>query len=122
WDKAKADSLLGTEIEYSAESFRWKDVVIDHPVAETKLITAKEFHDDNSGQGAKSSQVTFHRLGITAEQATQVSIEHPAADITGETIEIPGDSVLIKDQNTIIFSVCNVYFEARRSGSRAKPD
>jgi hypothetical protein len=27
---------------------------------------------------------------------------------------IPGDVVLLKDGNTIIFSLCNVYFEAER--------
>ena len=47
---------------------------------------------------------------------------HEPANITGATIEIPGDDVLIKDKNTIIFSVCNVYYEARRrpvsSGNR----
>jgi hypothetical protein len=75
------------EIEYSAESFRWKDVVVSHPVTQTKLITAEEFHDDNFGQGAESSQVTLRQLGITADQATQIAIEHLEADITGAAVK-----------------------------------
>jgi hypothetical protein len=43
-----------------------------------------------------------------------VSIEHPPAEITRATTEIPGDLLLLKNRNTIVFSVCNVYFEAKR--------
>jgi hypothetical protein len=51
----------------------------------------------------------------------QISIEHPPASITGGTVEIPGDVALVKDQNTIIFSACNVYFEAKRVGIQSPP-
>jgi hypothetical protein len=37
WGTAEAKTLLGTEIEYSAEVFRWKDVVTTRPVAEARL-------------------------------------------------------------------------------------
>ena len=115
WGEEEAKTLIGTEVEYSAESFRWHRIVTKNPTAEITTITAKQFHDENCGQGANSSQVTFRQLGIKAEKAIQVVIRHPAANITGATGEIPGDSVLIKDKNTIIFSVCNIYFEAERS-------
>jgi hypothetical protein len=114
WGSAEAKTLLATEIEYSKEKFRWKNVVTEHPVAESKIVNAEQFHDDNSGQGSNSSQVTFRQLGIKAKQATQVSIRHSPAAITGATSEIPGDEVLLKNENTIIFSVCNAYFEAKR--------
>jgi hypothetical protein len=114
WGDTEARALLGTEIEYSPELFRWKDVVTSHPIAETKMISAEQFHDDNSGSGSNSSQITFSQLGIKAKEAMQISIRHPPAEITGATIEIPGDKVLVKSKDTIIFAVCNVYFEARR--------
>jgi len=114
WGEDEAKSLIGTEIEYSAKFFRWKEVDTNNPVAEVTVISAGQFHDDNSGQGANSSQVSFNQLGIKADKAIQVMIQHPPASIAGATSEIPGDSVLIKDKNTIVFSICNVYFEAKR--------
>ena len=106
--------MLRTEIEYSPEVFRWKNAVIKRPVAKTTVVTAQQFHDERSGQGRDSSQVTFRELGIKANNVTEIVIQHPPANITGGTVEIPGDTVLIKDANTLIFPVCNVYFEARR--------
>jgi hypothetical protein len=76
------------------------------------VVSAKQFHDEHSGQGGNSSEVTFSQLGITTAEATLVKIPHPPANVTRATTEIPGDVVLIKDANTIIFSVCNVYFVA----------
>jgi hypothetical protein len=114
WSDAAAKKLLGTEISYSGEVFRWKEVVANRPVAETRIISAEQFHKDNSGQGSNSSQITFGQLGIQAEQVMQISIQHPPGEITGATIEIPGDEVLVKDKDTIIFAACNVYFEAKR--------
>jgi hypothetical protein len=114
WGDKEAKKLIGTEIEYSAQLFRWNRIVTKNPTAETITLTAQQFHDENSGGGANSSQVTFPQLGIKEENAVQIVIRHPTARITGATSEIPGDSVLVKDKDTIIFSVCNVYFEAKR--------
>lgn len=114
WSEAEAKKLIGTEIEYSRDVFRWKNVVTNHPVAETRMISAEEFHNENSGKGSNSSRVTFNQLGIQAKQVMQVSIQHAPAEITGGTIEIPGDEVLVENKNTIIVAACNVYFEAKR--------
>ena len=54
WDEAEAKTLLGTQIEYSPEVFRWKDVVTAHPTAEAKMVSAEQFHEDNSGKGSNS--------------------------------------------------------------------
>jgi hypothetical protein len=122
WGEAEAKTLLGTEIEYSAESFRWKDVVTTHPDAEARMVSAEQFHDDNSGKGSNSSQITFSQLGIKAKQAMLISIHHSPAKITGGTIEIPGDEVLVKNKDAIVFSACNVYFEAKRVSTASTPD
>jgi hypothetical protein len=121
WDEAEAKTLLGTQTEYSSEVFRWKDVVTAHPTAEAKMVSAEQFHDDNSGKGSNSSQITFRQLGITAKQVMLISIHHPPANITGGTIEIPGDQVLVKNKDTIIFAACNVYFEAKRVSAQSTP-
>jgi len=115
WGDEQARKLLGTEIEYSSELFRWKDVATKNPIAVARVITARQFHDENSGQGAGSSDVTFKQIGIHTGQAKRVTIRHPEANISASTDEIPGDDVLVKDQNTIIFSVCGVFFEAKRT-------
>src|SRR5208283_3324441 len=79
WGDEEAKKLIGTEVEYSAEFFRWQDVVTKNPTAEVTIISAEQYHDENSGWGANSSQVTFKQLGIKAKEATQVRIPHPAA-------------------------------------------
>jgi hypothetical protein len=121
WDEAEAKTLLGTQIEYSSEVFRWKDVVTAHPTAEAKVVSAEQFHDDNSGKGSNSSQITFRKLGITAKQVMLISIHHPPAKISGGSIEIPGDEVLVKNKDTIIFAACNVYFEVKRVSTKSTP-
>lgn len=114
WDEKAASALIGTEIEYSKMMFRWNKVVTKNPDAKTTTITADQFHDENSGGSSSGSQVTFQQLGIKIDKVAQVVVQHPDANITEATTEIPGDTILIKDKNTIIFSVCAVYFEATR--------
>jgi hypothetical protein len=121
WGENEARAIIGTEIEYGADSFQWKDKIAKRPTGDVSVVTAKQFHDENSGGGANSSQVTFGQLGITAAKAKQVTINHPGttSELPGEPSEIPGDVVLLKNHDTIVFSVCNVYFEAKRIvGSR----
>jgi hypothetical protein len=118
WGDKEAKALLGTELEYSPEFFRWNKIITENPTAEVETITAAQFHDENSGRGANSSQITLQQLGITKDSVVQIVIRHPAASITGGTVEIPGDGVLVKDENTLVFSVCNVYFEAKRRTAR----
>jgi hypothetical protein len=122
FEEKEARKLIGTEIEYTANSFRWGQTVTTHPTVQIKVMSAEQFHKEYSGGGANDSQVSFEQLGIKALHVTQIMLGHEPANITGATIEIPGDDVLIKDKNTIIFSVCNVYYEARRrpvsSGNR----
>src|SRR5580698_8954345 len=114
WGENEARAIIGTEIEYAADSFRWQHEVGRDLTAHVAVVTAKQFHDENSGGTVNSSQVSFRQLGINAATAKQVTIDHRPAKITSATTEIPGDAVLLKDRNTIVFSVCNVYFEAKR--------
>ena len=114
WGYPEAKKLLGTEIEYSAHSFRWNDVDVENPAAETKIVSADQYHDDNSGRGTDSSQIDFAQLGIKATSTRRITIEHRPANITGATAEIPGDDILVKNPTVIIVSACNIYFEAKR--------
>jgi len=120
WGEKEAKALIGTQIKYMADSFRWKQIVVMNPAVEMTVVSSEKFERENSSPSANGSQVSFRQLGIRATQAKQVSISHAPAEITGATTEIPGDIVLIKDRNAIIFSVCNVYFEAKRLYSKGK--
>ncbi len=120
WGKAEAKKLIGTQIEYSDEVFRWKNAVTRNPKAEVTTISAEQFLQENSGGGAHGSQVSFHQLGIKTDKTKQIAIQHADADISGGTTEIPGDRVLIKDRRTIVFAVCNSYFEAKKMAVKGK--
>lgn len=114
WGEKEAKAIIGTEIEYTAESLRWKQIVLKHPTVEVAVLSAEQFQRENSSPSVNGSQVSFRQLGINAPEVKQVSINHAPAEITGATTEIPGDVVLLKNRNAIVFSVCNVYFEAKR--------
>ena len=119
WGEKQAHKLVGTELEYSSEVFRWNGTVTKNPVAKTRILSAEQFRNENSGRGAESSQVDLRQLGIHQSTVEEISVLHPDASITGSTTEIPGDRVYFKDPNTIIFSVCNVYFSAKRVKRRS---
>lgn len=114
WGEAEAKTLIGTEIIYTADSLLWKDAVAKNPKVTKNVISARNFALNNSGGGANDSNVSFKQLGITSARATQFTIEHADASITGGTTEIPGDVVLLRDPTHIVFSVCNLYFLAER--------
>ena len=120
WGNKEATAIIGSEIEYTADSFRWKRVITRHPKVEVHVISAEQFENENSSPSANGSQVSFHQLGINLPETKEVNIEHPAAQITKATSEIPGDLLLVKDHNTIVFSVCNIYFEAKRLRPRVQ--
>jgi hypothetical protein len=114
WGEKEAKAIIGSEIVYTSDSFRWKHVGITHPRVEVEVVSAEQFERENSSPSVNGSQVSFHQLGINGPNAKQVTIEHPPAEITKATTEIPGDVLLFKNRNTIVFSVCNLYFEAKR--------
>lgn len=119
WDKREAKRLLGTTVHYSSDALGWKNYGVAHAVVSTQSLTAFQFRVDYSGGGAADSEIDFNQLGIRVPSATIVKIQHKDANITGGTAEIPGDWVFLKDRDTIILSVCNLYFEAHRSHKRA---
>ena len=108
------NALIGSEIEYSLKLFRWKNARIREPRILTEKFNAKEFHDFHSGGSSTGSQVTLQELGFASDHVEIVNIQHSPASVTGGTNEIPGDHVICKDENTIIFPVCNEWFEAKR--------
>ena len=120
WGNKEAKQLLGTEIDYGAHLLRWQTTKASHVDSEMREVAAEQFETENSSQSANGSQVNLRQLGIRAIKVQQVLIKHDDAKVTGTTTELPGDDVLIKRKNTIVFSVCNVYFEARRISAASR--
>jgi len=114
WGESDARRIIGTQIEYSDKIFRWKQIIVNNPVADERIVTADQFRKENSSPSADGSQIDFQQLGILDRQTKEISIRHDPANITRATVEIPGDSVLVKNADTIVFSVCSIYFEATR--------
>jgi uncharacterized protein len=114
-DTQQAEALVGTEIEYRANSFRWKTTNVQSSGSSTNVIGAQEFAQNNSRTG---SPVDFDRLGIAESAVKQITINHADVKIAelsqGGSTGVPGESVLVEGPNTIIVVICNTYFEARR--------
>jgi hypothetical protein len=113
WGQRDANRLIGTSVHYLKDSFAWKTYEVPHAAVTATQWTAEDFSHEYCG-GPADSCVDFRQLGVRARAATVLTIQHPDANITGATVEIPGDWVLLKDNKTIILSVCNLYFEAHR--------
>jgi len=114
WSKEDVKKLLGTKILYSDKIFRWDKTTIENPSVGVRTVTAEQFHDENSGIGRRGVEITLQDLGIHADSIVEIEIKHTPAHLFDETSEIPGDDVIVKDATTIIFPVCNTYFEAKR--------
>jgi uncharacterized protein len=114
-DSKQAQTLVGTEVEYRADSFRWKTTTVQSSGSSTNMIGAQEFARDSSGSG---SRVDFNQLGIAASAVEQITINHPDVKIAelsqNGSAAVPGENVLLSGPNTIILEICNTYFEARR--------
>jgi hypothetical protein len=115
WDEKQSRSLIGTDLEYKTDRLRWKTTSVRYVNSAVTIVKAEDFAADNSGS---QSSVAFKDLGISAPQVKQVTIEHPDVTIDdgskGGTTEMPGDHVMLKSPSALVFSVCNVYFEAVR--------
>jgi hypothetical protein len=114
-DSKQAQTLIGTEIEYRADGFRWKNTTVRSSGTSTNMIGAQEFAQANSGS---QSHVDFNQLGIAASAVKQITISHPEVTIAelsqaGASV-MPGESVLVEAPNTIIFGICSTYFEVQR--------
>jgi uncharacterized protein len=114
-DSKQAQTLVGTEIEYRADSFRWKTTNVPSSGSSTNMLGAQEFAQGNSGS---RSHVDFNQLGIAASAVKQITINHPDVKIAELSLSgseaVPGETVLVEGPNTIILVICNTYFEARR--------
>jgi Lysozyme inhibitor LprI len=115
WDEKQAQALVGTGLEYKPDSLRWKTTTVRNLGVTATLLEAQQFAEDHSGSG---STVTFAMLEINAAKVKQIAIEH--ADVTiqdgsaGGSMEMPGDLVMLNGPDSLVFSVCNVWFKAGR--------
>jgi exosome complex RNA-binding protein Rrp42 (RNase PH superfamily) len=99
-------TVVGRSIEYSANSITWNGSKAQRATAKMLDVTNKQYRD--------SYRVDLNSLGMKSEKATIIEIAHPDANVIDCSTQIPGDTVMFKDRNTIIIWVDNNYFEAVR--------
>jgi hypothetical protein len=115
WDDKQAHTLIGTEIEYGKDSLQWGKTHLKVQHVRKATFDAEQFLREYSGSGGG---VRFHDLGVVTPTVNVLQIQH--ADIEWKDsngnaqYEIPGDWALLRDRNSIVISVCSVYFEAQR--------
>ena len=111
WDKARAQTLVGSTLTYKPHVLGWKGGDIPVTDALTRTLSAHKFLDEY--------KVDLATLGIHAASVTEVDLQHEDADITGATTEVPGDTVLVAGPGRIIVSACGVFYTATRvAGAR----
>lgn len=116
WTGDEAAHLIGTEIEYSANRLRWDTTTVDNLGATATPFDAQKFAQYYWGS---AGGVDFNQLGINASSIEEIGIKHRdllvdyGPGVKGEFV-VAGDSVLMKDPNTILFTVEGTWFEAQR--------
>jgi hypothetical protein len=115
WGDREARFLLGKHFGLTPNSLLWQHNRA--PIQSVRMTTFDDesFFEANSGSGGGEH---LAELGVTSTTAQVVEIKHSNInwkDPGGQDHhEIPGDWALLKGPNTIVVSVCNVYFEATR--------
>lgn len=112
WGNEQARQIIGTEIEYTRDSLRWEKTIQKDLHITARTVGARQFMGENLGGGEHGNYVDFKQLGIHKEETLEVTLEGSVGELGAN--ETPGALVLLKSPNKIVFSVCNVYFEAQR--------
>ena len=118
WTEKEAQPLVGSLLDYSQHSMRWRGGTVALHGITTRAVTSAELADE-APAGAGRAALRLTDLGIGAKGVTEVNLQHEDMDITGATTEVPGDSVLVAGPGRIVVSACGVYLEARRVAPRA---
>jgi hypothetical protein len=115
WDGRDARYLLGKHFQIGPDVLIWGQTQVPVQSVRETTFDDESFLTAYSGSGGS---VRFRYLGIARPTAQVVEIHHPDRKWTDpggqDHYEIPGDWALLKAPNTIVVSVCNVYYEARR--------
>jgi hypothetical protein len=115
WSSQDARFLLGKRFELKSESLLWQHNRVPTQSVRITTFDDESFFKANSGSGGGEH---LRELGVSSPTVQVVEIQHPDIkwkDPSGQDhYEIPGDWALLKAPNTIVVSVCNVYYEARR--------
>ena len=108
WDEIRGKELMGSELEYGAGEMVWKGGAV--PLiglrAVDRTLTRAKYEEEYG--------VTLKTLGIAAGSVQEVDLQHEDADVTGDSTEVPGDTVVLAGAGRIVVSACGVYYEAVR--------
>jgi hypothetical protein len=97
---------------YRPASMRWKRGLIPLNGVVTRTLTPEVFAKESATTYGTPLKLTD--LNITTPSVLEIDLQHEDADITGSTTEVPGDTILYVNKNTIVISACGTYFQAIR--------
>lgn len=110
WDEARARTLVGTRLVFTAHRLKYAGAEIAISETLTRTLSARKFLDEY--------KIDLPKLGIRAASVTELDLQHEDADFTGATTEVPGDTVLLAGPGRIAVSACGVFYSAVRAGTR----
>jgi TonB family protein len=111
------NSLVGTVIEYKANSIHWNDRTLPVSRVESANLSAEQFVHSQEPTGSYGGVVTFRDFGIQADAVHKITIEHPEVDLGWGDTSFPGDNGLLKTPTTLLYTVCNVWFEVEKQSA-----
>ncbi len=111
WNEERARTLLGTTLTYRTRMMIWHGGL--EPINEvfSRTLTRRAFQDEY--------KVDLAELGIAAATVTEFDLQHEDADVTGSTIEVPGDTIVVAGPGKIVVSACGVFYSAVRVTGKA---
>lgn len=112
WDADRARTLVGSTPHYQQKALTWQGGRVAIIEALNRKLSDREFQQDY--------RVSLTELGIHAPGAQQIHLQHEAANVTGTTTEVPGDTILLAGPGRIIVSACGVFYSAVRVPSKVK--
>ena len=110
WDAARAKTLVGTTLRFSAHKLTYEGGEIAITETLTRTLSARKFQDEYKFE--------LTSVGVKGGTVQELDLQHEDADFTGATTEVPGDTVLLAGPGRIVVSACGVFYSAVRVGGR----
>src|SRR5258708_8283423 len=77
WGDKEAKSIIGTEIEYTPTSFRWKRFTIRDPKVTERVVSPEQYPAENSGQGSNRPYLPLPHLRTPLPEPVLISLHPP---------------------------------------------
>jgi len=103
---AEAHSFIGRKLIFSASTARSGSTVLRSPEYYVRQVKGSDFAD--------AFQIRLEDIGIPTDSATEVDIYREKSQLT----EFPGNLLLLKDKETLVWNWRGTFFEAKRCSNK----